>query len=183
MNTTIINTATRNLEEDHVHILRLIDVMEHITALDNPDTDHLEKIVDIIKKFADGIHHAKEENEFFPMLVKKGFSPANGPIAVMLNDHVAGRNFVKGMSENITLYKSGRKNSLNAIYANMNGYSQLLRSHIAKENNVLFKMAENALSPSDHEELLNRFSETLKNHSGSVKYINFIEDLASFYGI
>ena len=55
-----MNTAAKNLEDDHVHILKLIDVMNRIIGSDSPDISHLESIVDIIKNFADGLHHAKE---------------------------------------------------------------------------------------------------------------------------
>ena len=149
-----MNTATKNLEDDHVHILKLIDVMEHITHTENPDVNHLEKIVYIIRNFADGLHHAKEENLFFPLLAEKGFSPTQGPVAVMLHEHVLGRNFVKGMADNITLFKSGNKAALSEIFRNMNGYSEFLRNHISKENNILFRMADNALSESDQNNLL-----------------------------
>jgi hemerythrin-like domain-containing protein len=179
-----MNTATKNLEDDHVHILKLIDVMEHIARTGNPDVNHLEKIVYIIRNFADGTHHAKEENLFFPLLAEKGFSPTQGPVAVMLHEHVLGRNFVKGMADNISLYKSGNKTALSEIFRNMNGYSELLRNHISKENNILFRMADNALSESDQSNLLSKFAEAEKNHvqsPDSKPYSEQIRELASFY--
>ena len=85
-----MNTATKNLEDDHVHVLKLTDVMKTVTRTENPDIDHIESIIDIIRNFADGLHHAKEENHFFPALEKKGFSPQQGPVAVMLHEHMEG---------------------------------------------------------------------------------------------
>lgn len=180
-----MNTATKNLEEDHVHILKLIEVMEHITRIDDPETDHLEKVVEIIKNFADGIHHIKEENVFFPMLAGKGFPASQGPVAVMLSEHVQGRKYVRGMEENIKLYKSGNKPSLNDVYLNMNSYAGLLKNHISKENNVLFRMADNVLSESDHNALLSKFADEEKKRSTtrSGEYIKQIQDLTSFYKI
>ena len=32
-----MNTATKNLEDDHVHILQLIEVMERVIGSENPD--------------------------------------------------------------------------------------------------------------------------------------------------
>ena len=181
-----MNTATKNLEDDHVHILRLIDVMEHITRSDTPDVSHLESIVDIIRNFADGLHHAKEENIFFPFLAERGFSTTRGPVAVMLNEHIQGRNFVKSIADNINIYKKGNKEALNQIYSNMSGYAELLHNHIAKENNILFRMADNVLSASDHLDLLGRFEEAEKNqvsNAGSEDYIKKIQNLASLYKI
>jgi hemerythrin-like domain-containing protein len=181
-----MNTATKNLENDHVHILKLIDVMEQITTRENPDVNHLEKIVDLIRNFSDGMHHAKEENIFFPLLAQRGFSSEQGPVAVMLHEHVLGRNFVKGMAESIALFKKGNRDALNEIFRNMNGYSSLLRNHISKENNILFRMADNALSESDNNDLLNSFDEAEKNHiksADSGKYTEQIKELASFYNL
>lgn len=181
-----MNTATKNLEDDHVHILRLIDVMEYITRSENPDISHLESIVDIIRNFADGIHHAKEENLFFPFLAERGFSTTQGPVAVMLQEHMQGRNFVKGIADNITLYKNGNKEALNEIYRNMTGYAELLRNHIGKENNILFRMADRVLSESDHLNLLGKFEEAERNHvstAGSEDYIERIQNLVSLYNI
>jgi hemerythrin-like domain-containing protein len=170
--------ATENLENDHVYILRLTDIMEHITENNSPDIQHLDNIVAIIKNFADGIHHAKEEKFFFPALAKKGFPPTQGPVAVMLNEHEAGRNIVKGISGNLALYKNGHKEALKDMYFNMIEYAKLLRAHISKENNILFKMADNALTQSEQEALLENFKNEEKASSG---YINLINDMSSIY--
>ena len=158
-----MNTATANLENDHIHILRLIDVMEVITQNQEDNIEHLETIVNLIRNFADGLHHAKEESLLFPKMVEKGFSFQQGPIAVMMNDHVTGRNFVKGIADNILLYKTGAKQALTDIYKNMQGYIELLRAHINKENNILFRMADNALSPEEQQTLLEQFNKVESN--------------------
>jgi hemerythrin-like domain-containing protein len=181
-----MNTATKNLEDDHVHILQLIEVMERIMGSEKPDIDNLESIVDIIRNFADGLHHAKEENQFFPFLSKRGFSLTQGPVAVMLHEHVQGRDYVKGMAENISLYKGGNTAALGKIYSNMAGYAELLQNHIGKENNILFRMADRALSATDHQELLKQFEEAEKTHSSgasSNEYIKRIQQLAAVYGV
>jgi hemerythrin-like domain-containing protein len=160
--------------------------MEYIVTHQGSDIAHIETIVDIIRNFADGLHHAKEENLFFPFLATKGFSEQQGPVAVMLHEHVLGRNFVKGMDISIELYKKGDRSALGEIHKNMQGYSDLLRNHIGKENNILFRMADNALSEADHHQLLSRFEEAEKEHTssaGSKEYIKKIDELASYYEI
>jgi hemerythrin-like domain-containing protein len=179
-----MNTATENLKNDHVHILRLIDVMEKMVLTSDTSISNIESVISLIKNYADGFHHAKEENLFFPIMVKKGFSREQGPISVMLHEHVLGRNYVKGMTEGIEAMKGGNKASIGIIYENMQGYIVLLRNHIAKENNVLFKMADNVLSENDHKELLTEFEKLEKsNYSGSVlaESIRAIEKLESAY--
>ena len=153
-----MNTATKNLENDHVNILRLIDVMEKMLLVKSKNTEHFEETVSLIKSYADRLHHAKEENLLFPLMIKRGFSSEQGPIAVMLHDHAEGRAYVKGMTEGISGYKKGNQAALAKVFENMQGYIILLRNHIAKENNVLFRMADNALSENDQQELLKDFA-------------------------
>lgn len=181
-----MTTATQNLENDHVQILRLIEVMERITGSTEPNVEHLETIVKVIREFADGLHHAKEEQLLFPLMVQKGFSNESGPVAMMLHEHELGRNFIKGMAENISLYKLGERVALNAIYSNMLGYADLLKNHIGKENNVLFRMADNAFTPSEQESLLLDFAKVelcKPNGLKATDYLTIIDDLSGIYSI
>ena len=180
----IMATATQNLENDHVHILRLIEVMERITESDDPIVEHLELIVKVIREFADGLHHAKEEQLLFPLMVQKGFSNETGPVAVMLHDHAEGRNYVKGMAENISLFKQGETTAVKAIYSNMLAYTNLLKNHIGKENKVLFRMADQAFTSAEQESLLLDFAKVefgLSNGLKAADYLTIIEELELFY--
>jgi hemerythrin-like domain-containing protein len=152
-----MNTATKNLEIDHEYILRLIDVIDIIKENTLPDITHLEMIVDLIRNYADGFHHAKEEEILFPQLTEKGFSLNAGPVAVMLHEHTLGRQYVKNVSDAIQQYKSGKGEMITVIFENLSSYGSLLRGHIAKENNVLFRMADQVLSPEEQQELLRKF--------------------------
>jgi len=179
-----MNSATKDLENDHIHILRLTDVMEKITKTDAPDFSDLEAVVYLIRNFADGFHHGKEEKIFFPALEVKGFSPHKGPVAVMLSEHIQGRNFVKEMAEYTSLYKKGDKTALEQVFNNMTGYVDLLRNHISKENNILFRMADRVLSEEDHKSLLDRYKSVTpvtENEGGIPEYISEIERLEEKY--
>lgn len=166
--------ATENLINDHLLIEEMMDVMEQITARENPEAMHLELIVDFIREFADGCHHAKEEGLLFPKLIEKGMPGKQGPIGVMLMEHEKGRSYVKGMAEGIESYKSGNKASLQDVYQNMNGYITLLRDHIQKENNILFRMADNFLTEEEHLELLSQFDQSEGCSPGFEKKQHFI---------
>ncbi len=181
-----MKTATKNLEDDHVYVLKLTDVMVAVTHSENPDTDHIRSIIDIIKNFADGLHHAKEENLFFPALALKGFSAQQGPVAVMLREHIEGRNYVKGISDNLELFDKGDKSAKTGIYQNMRGYAELLVNHIGKENNILFRMADKVLSEREQQELLSDFEKIENDRTEGKKaedYIKTILSLASYYKV
>jgi len=181
-----MKTATKNLEEDHVYVLKLTEVMKIITRSEDPDIGHIESIVDIIRNFADGLHHAKEENIFFPALGKKGFSNQQGPVAVMLNEHVLGRKYVTGIADNLKSYKQGNNAALQAINQNMNGYADLLINHIAKENNILFRMADNVFTGEEQEELMKEFYKIESSRPEGTRvtdYIDRINSLAQYYKV
>jgi len=179
-----MNKATRNLEGDHLYILKLIGVMQEMVKETEPNVQHLYEVVTLIRQFADGLHHAKEETLLFPLMAEKGFSMQQGPIAVMLMDHEKGREFVRNMDESIHLYKNGESSALNRIYANMLGYADLLNNHISKENNVLFRMADNVLTSENQQSLLDQFllidAGPSTGVSGDV-YVGRIEILATQY--
>lgn len=159
-----MTTATQNLIEDHVHILRLTDIMVTMAEEQSKEIAHFELVIDLIRNFADGLHHAKEEYLLFPRMSDYGYSPEQGPVAVMLGEHVQGRNHVAGMVTGIEKYREGNKDGLFEIYEHLMGYAFLLQSHISKENNVLFKMADQSFSDADQEELLAEFEEIEANY-------------------
>ncbi|WP_423130263.1 hemerythrin domain-containing protein [Gaoshiqia sp. Z1-71] len=179
-----MQTATENLENDHVHILRLTSVMEAMIQKGSVNTDHFDQVVDLIRNFADSFHHAKEEDLLFPLMGEKGFSPGQGPVAVMLHEHVQGRNYVSGMVEAIARLRGGDKSALNDIYANMQAYASLLQNHISKENNILFRIADQAFSPEEQQLLLEKFAEVENQVLPEYRYENSIariDLLASVY--
>jgi hemerythrin-like domain-containing protein len=142
--------VTQQLIDEHECIKSMLSIIEKIVndigKGEKLNTEHFGKILDFIKGFADRNHHQKEEDILFPAMVKNGILKEGGPIAVMLNEHESGRNYVKGMSEAFEAYKSGQKNTVSDIISNATSYVQLLRNHIEKENNILFMMAERVLS-------------------------------------
>lgn len=179
-----MNSATQNLEQDHTYILRLIDVMEIMTQNKTFDAEDVESVIYLIKNYADGFHHEKEEQMLFPLMATKGFSMSNGPLAVMLHDHEQGRNYVKGMVEGIEQLRNGSEMAYTTIRDNMTGYISLLRGHIYKENNVLFRMADNLFTEADHEKLLKDYQKVEKSKiCGSILsgYIEAIEQMEHKY--
>lgn len=177
-------TATQNLENDHVHILQLTEIMQKMAEKKTENAEHLELVVNLVRNFADGLHHAKEEDLLFPMLGKKGFSPEQGPVAVMLAEHVQGRAYIKGVAEGIKLFKTGDRSALESIYSNLEEYSFLLTAHIGKENNILFRMADQALSSEEQSLLLAQFDEVEKHTEPAyqtAKAVTAINNLASIY--
>lgn len=181
---TIMKTATQNLENDHDQILQLIEIMYGMADSRSSDASHVETVIHLIRNYADGFHHAKEENLLFPAMIEKGFSKEQGPIAVMIHDHDLGRKYVNGMTEGLKLHINGMPEGLEIVYENMKRYGQLLQNHIAKENNILFRMADNALTFADQQKLLGEFEKIEKGEvygENISEYLIAINNLSTLY--
>src|SRR5450755_3417008 len=107
------------------------------------------------QQFADKCHHAKEENVFFPVLKKQGIPEQGGPIGVMLHEHVLGRDCVGRMNDASQAQPVDAHKFADAAKQ----YIPLLRQHIFKENNVLFRMAERVMSEADDDAVTGLFSQ------------------------
>ena len=145
-----------------------------------------EKVLDFITHFSDGYHHAKEEKHLFRLMEERGFSPTQGPVAVMLHEHAFGRNCVKQMKESLNGASSGEKAPLTIFVENANLFVEMLRSHIQKEDMKLYPMANNVFSEDDQFELLTAFDqvETREMAPGTYdKYVALADELAQFYGV
>jgi hemerythrin-like domain-containing protein len=106
-------------------------------------------------QFADQCHHAKEEDLFFPLLKERGIPEEGGPIGVMLHEHDVGRDCVRRMRE------AGEGDEFDGakFAAAAKGFIPLLRQHIFKENNILFRMAGNVMSEADDADMDNKFTQ------------------------
>ncbi len=101
------------------------------------------------RDFADKCHHGKEEDRLFVKMVEAGFPQDSGPIAVMLAEHDAGREEVRGLlaigsgSGPLTEIESAK------AIACASQLVPLLYAHIQKENNILYPMAQNSIPPGE----------------------------------
>ena len=148
-----MGTATNVLMNEHRGIEKMLRAIEkEIPALRAGKADSVplfEQAVDFFRGFADGCHHYKEEQVLFPALVAKGFSTESGPVAVMLAEHEQGRGFIRAMADAIERSRTGDAKALSDLAYAAERYAGLLSAHIQKEDNVLFVMADRALSEAE----------------------------------
>src|SRR5690348_364126 len=100
-----------------------------------------DEALDFFRNFADGCHHAKEENLLFPRMQERGVPERGGPIGVMLSEHDAGRAYLRAVRENLDAATEGSEQARAQVVENAAGYIALLRQHIQKEDQILFRMA------------------------------------------
>jgi hemerythrin-like domain-containing protein len=143
--------AIRILKDEHRTIKRVLDALDQFIET-QPSLPHesskadLLRFVEFIRLYADRMHHGKEEEILFERMVASGFPKQAGPLAVMYHEHDQGRAFVKeltSLGEQVAEWSpADRKRLVNAC----RGYTELLRNHIYKEDNVLYPMAKDGLN-------------------------------------
>jgi len=150
--------SIEDLKHEHQAILSALRILDQMAANivrgSMPDGHDLREFLDFLKEFADKCHHGKEEAMLFPALAEAGMPKEGGPIDVMLAEHDQGRNYVREMVRAIDAGPDYR-----AFSAAARQYSSLLRTHIEKEETVLFPMAEKVLDGARLERLYEAFQE------------------------
>ena len=153
--------AIEQLKKEHEAIERMLKILEavlkRLEAGEKTEPEHLSEIVDFFRVFADRCHHGKEEEIFFPALEQAGIPKEGGPIGVMLQEHDQMRAYMSGLAEAVIRHQAGKPEAREEIVKHASAYAAMLRKHIEKENQVLFKMAEIHLSPEEEKELAERF--------------------------
>jgi hemerythrin-like domain-containing protein len=157
-----MQTPTQVLKDEHRIIEQVLEAMEaRLATLGSGPFPRafFEQAIDFIVNFADGCHHAKEEERFFPVLERRGIPREGGPIACMLKEHVQGRDYVARMRANLDAAGRGDAAAAAEVARCASGYVSLLRSHITKEDTVLFRLADHILTPADVDQLRQEFDQ------------------------
>jgi hemerythrin-like domain-containing protein len=170
------------LKAEHQIILKGIELLERGADLleqgEFVSPEYFRKSIDFIRNYADKYHHAKEEDILFVRMGDFGFSAQAGPVAVMLYEHDQGRGFVSMLERANEKYAGGDETAIEAIVQNARSYAQLLRSHIHKEDVVLYPMAQNALGDIGINRLQPEFdSVEQKQGDKEKKYLQILDEM------
>lgn len=107
--------------------------------------------------FADGCHHRKEEGVLFPAMKQHGAPPSGGAIEVMLDEHEQGRSYVRQLRDAARQLDAGDTSAARRVIAAARGYTALLRDHIAKEDEMLFPLADELIPASAQADVVAAF--------------------------
>lgn len=147
----MVSRFISGLMKEHEEILRLM--AELAGAIEGGSRDAL-SILERLEREAD-IHYRKEEEILFPGIkayfeegmarVGGGVKPVGGPVSVLLAEHKVIRGIIGEVRDAITTGDLSR--------ARLRGghLIELVRSHIFREDSVLFRLAESILSDEELE--------------------------------
>jgi|SRR3989338_5170770 len=178
--------ASEVLKDEHRLIEKVLAVLERLTERSGEAPLEIwTKAISFIKGFADQCHHLKEEKLLFPALEERGIPLEGGPIGVMLMEHEEGRAYVRAMAEAVARWDEDPDRAKRALVENARPYLRLLREHIAKEDQILFNMADDVLSGEEQKKLVVAFEEHEAREIGPgvhEKFLQIAEELERYSG-
>lgn len=181
---------TEILTEEHRVIEQVLACLEEMAAQADAtgrlDGAAARQAVDFFRNFADRCHHGKEEQQLFPALESRGVAHEHGPIGRMLYEHDRGRELLHTIEDAIPGAEAGEVPMLGRFIDQARRYVAWLRDHIAKEDNVLFPLADRILSARDQNELGRNFSRVESEEMGEgthEKYLALANALADRFQV
>jgi hemerythrin-like domain-containing protein len=175
------DSATALLGDEHRIIERVLAVLQKLTTKPVENAlDDWKKALDFFSHFADKCHHFKEEQVLFPAMEEHGIPREGGPIGMMLMEHEEGRGYVRAMVAAIRLVETKNEVAKEILIEKAKAYLQLLREHIQKEDEILFRIADDVIPPDEQKALLRSFEEHEAKEIGEgvhEKYLRLVEEL------
>jgi hemerythrin-like domain-containing protein len=159
------------LVDEHKLIKRWLALIPALVkSLDLTSTTECQVIedwIDLIRSYADRLHHGKEEDILFTC-----FDDTVDIFRVIYEDHRRARALVQEM-----FFALAAKNS-KSLASSLLEYAVLLKEHIHKEDEVLFPWLDSRLTEEEQKELAARFEESDRKLAlDDRKYQSFIERL------
>lgn len=179
--------AIEIMMKEHNYIRRMLKVVRKACFMvlkdEDINYDDFYSIISFIRNYADGHHHNKEEIMLFNRMVENLGVLGEKTIKYgMLVEHDLGRLYVKNLEEALRNLKEGNEEAKLDIIANAISYTDLLRRHADKEDNVIYKFAQRELD----KDILNIIDKECVNYESaniSVKdeNIKILENLENKY--
>jgi hemerythrin-like domain-containing protein len=172
---------THVLSDEHRVIERVLAALQRLTAAPvNSSLEQWRKALEFFRHFADECHHFKEEKLLFPALEKHGIPCEGGPIGMMLVEHEEGRGHVRSMVDAVDQLKKGNSAATATLLDHARAYITLLQEHIQKEDDILFRMADEVIPEDEQRRILKEFETHEAEEMGAgahERYLGIARDL------
>jgi hemerythrin-like domain-containing protein len=123
----------------------------------NVPQDTLSRLVDFLSTFANRYHHVKEESYLFPALETHGITRDGGPLGAMDKEHEFERGLTSEMLQAVESYRDVEPTSRTRFVGAARPYMDHLLSHIANEDSILFRIADEVLDETEKTTLFESF--------------------------
>lgn len=146
--------CTNLLMRDHKFILRGLDILDDMAGRIEADkpvkAEDVTLLLRFFKVFGDDHHQTKEESALFPVLLS-ACATERPALRQMLFEHDQDRSLLEGLEDALKT-----KKGMDFVhYAGR--LSSLLRTHIYKEDRILFDIVEKSLSEEQDDKIVAEF--------------------------
>ncbi len=139
----ILITYHRPLDEEIPRLESMVHKVYNVHGDKNPEmfSELRQVYLTLINEIR--AHMMKEEQILFPMIKRGAGGMANGPINVMIQEHVSAGNALKRIRELTKNYQLPEEasNTWRALWHGLEAFEEALHHHIHLENNILFPRA------------------------------------------
>lgn len=135
--------------------------------------DDLRAFSQFFTELAELRHHVKEEDILLPQLVRHGFAWDTGPIEKVRSDHDQERYLMRVLQQageqELAWTEEDRRHAIASIRA----FIEFQRTHMEKEEAILYPAVLERLSSSEQADLARRLDEFDARHFGSSQFERF----------
>ncbi|MCX7921358.1 MAG: hemerythrin domain-containing protein [Clostridia bacterium] len=171
--------------EEHKNIKRMLAVIRKycykILKGEKVQYEDFFKIIDFVRNYADKHHHGKEETMLFNRMMEELGSTAEKLVRFGMNvEHDLGRLHIQELDAAVKRVLDGDDEARLDVIANAVSYTHLLHRHIGKEDEVVFKYAQNNLSKETLDRLdqeCEGFERNAEDEAVQKKYLALVAEL------
>ena len=160
------------LEQEHRLISKLLDALAKAVERDMP-LGYYERAVQFIAVYANEFHHAKEEDILYRYLIDHGMPRDYGPLGIVLEEHDYGDEHVAAMRAQL------EAGDLPGLVETIKMYVELLRQHVATEDDLLLPMGRAMLTEEEVAEVAGRFEGVADPEPSLKHYEDLVEQLGA----
>jgi len=171
--------------EEHKNVKRMLVVIRKlcykIIKSDEINYEDFYKVIDFVRNYADKHHHGKEETMLFNRMTEELGAAAQKLVNQgMLVEHDLGRLYMRQLEVAVGKVLEGDDEARVDVIGNAMSYENLLNRHIDKEDNVVYKYAQNNLSKATIEKIEEEcevFEKTPESNAARKKYLKMLADM------
>lgn len=149
--THLVAHVLEELRDDHRNMVLMLDLLErevgHIQAAAEADYELLHDIMSYMTVYADAVHHPKEDL-IYDKLRSTGAELSAG-LDRVVTEHCEIANLSQILRRDIEAIVAGTAITRDRVIADTADYAQLLRQHIAWEEDDLFQRADELVRQSN----------------------------------
>ncbi len=125
----------------------------------------VERVLDLLERFADGVHQQKEEEGLFPLVGGALRDMVRGALEAMTKEHFMARAYLRAARRALPDALLGDAVATELLANSLESYIALMRAHLDKEDEILFPFVARSIGPEDDAALCAQFA-TIESEAG-----------------